>query len=178
MESRRGGKGRVNRLTRSLKRIGRSVGRQNRKSIARQVVADTVTRTHIVDQLGKVIDKEMRQMCSLKVPSILRGSDPNVLRTFSWSKVIDELKSVAPTLLRVLQSCVSVKEPPSKRRLHKKTVRPKGDGIIGLCAAIVLRHRNQSMNLVQHVLSLVLYSGHSSKMVSIAGVRARVCVYM
>ena len=37
--------------------------------------------------------------------------------------------------------------------------------VIGMCAAILLRHRNTHMNLVQRIISTLLYSGHAPKQV-------------
>ena len=34
------------------------------------------------------------------------------------------------------------------------------------CFAIIIKHRNPTLNLLQKIISLVLYSGHSSKQVS------------
>ena len=35
------------------------------------------------------------------------------------------------------------------------------DAIIGMCAAILLRHHNTHMNFVQRIISTLLYSGHA-----------------
>jgi len=76
--------------------------------------------------------------------------------------LLDELQDTAPTLLHLLRSCVTVKKPPSHQW---KTNRSRDTTIVGLCAAILLRHRNYQMNLVQRVISIMLYSGHASKQV-------------
>ena len=49
----------------------------------------------------------------------------------------------------------------------KATKRPISMAIIGVCAAIILRNKNMNMNLVQHIISLILNTGHASKQVSL-----------
>ncbi len=60
VEKRKDQRVRVQRLSRSLKKLGRSVGRRDRNSIARQAVR----------LVGKELAKELKQACS--VDSILR----------------------------------------------------------------------------------------------------------
>lgn len=55
----------------------------------------------------------------------------------------------------------------------------KDESIIGICAAILLRHHNPQMNLVLRIVSLLLYSGHAPKLVSTIGYTlSQVCTYM
>ena len=39
------------------------------------------------------------------------------------------------------------------------------NAVIGMCAAILLCHHNSHMNLVQRIISTLLYSGHAPKQV-------------
>ena len=75
------------------------------------------------------------------------------LGLFRRKNLIKELPQHAPTLLHVLKGCTLTK--------HKKN----RNATIGMCAAILLRFRNQKMNLLQRIISLILYAGHSAKMV-------------
>lgn len=140
------GKGQVHRLTHSLKRLGRSVGRRQRSAVARQAVNDPRIRRHILAILGKNVRKEMHKMCSFSNGSCLRDSSPSDLFSFSWGLLANELESNAPTLFSFLHSATSIQVPPS--RVRKRTHRVKQTPIIGICAAILLRHRCCSMNLV------------------------------
>jgi len=152
----------VHRLTRSLKAIGRSVGRRNRAAIARQVLKDPHSRQKVLGVLGKDLQHELSSACTVSCNSGLRNTSPEKLQRFSWESLLDELQDTAPTLLHLLRSCVTVKKPPSHQR---KTNRSRDTTIVGLYAAILLRHRNYQMNLVQRVISIMLYSGHASKQV-------------
>ena len=120
-------------------------------------------RTHVLTILGREIRKEMKEMCATTKPSMLQESTPEALTLFDWNKLESELESQAPSLFSVLRSATIVNVPPSKAR--KKTYRVKQSQVLGICAAILLRHRNQSMNLVQRILSVLLYNGCASKQV-------------
>ena len=50
---------------RSLKRMGKSVGRCNRNAIAKHAVSDKRNATKIVKLLGKKVEKEMKEMYQL-----------------------------------------------------------------------------------------------------------------
>ena len=56
---------RLFRLSRSLKRLGRSVGRCNRKAIARQAVKDKVICSKVVKYLGDKIARVMKNVCQV-----------------------------------------------------------------------------------------------------------------
>ena len=72
-----------------------------------------------------------------------------------------ELKVKAPTLHRVLMGCVNVR----RRKRTGKVRHPNNDAVLGICAALLLQHRNQHLCLVQRIISLVLNSGHAGKQV-------------
>ncbi len=139
----------------------------NRRSIARQVVNDRRIKERVVTLLGEKIRSEMEEMCSLRDISILRSTSPGVLQTFKWESVLTEMQELAPTLLRFLRSCVQrTRKVPSKGQTPgQRTYRASDDTVVGVCAAILLRHRSQGMNLVQRMVSLLLYSGHAPKQV-------------
>ena len=90
-------------------------------------------------------------MCSSKVNSILQNKTADALKQFSWDTVMKELVQHAPTLLHVLRGCTF-----SKDLIY---------GTICVCAAVILHLKNQKMNMLQRMLSLVLYAGHSAKLV-------------
>ena len=95
-------------------------------------------------------------MCSVDVHSILRNSSPDVVQTFDWKDFITELEQHAPVFLTMLRGCIGPKKQPKYNE----------DAILGICAAILLKYQSQRMNLIQRLLSLILYSGHAEKLVS------------
>lgn len=105
-------------------------------------------------------------MCSKQHTTVFRGSSAETLGSFSWDGVADELERRAPTLHAILKECVEVKrrERPSKKR-RRGSYRPSNSAVIGICACILMRHKNQQMNVLQRMISLILQRGHAGKQV-------------
>ena len=149
-----------------LKTMARCVGRRSHPAIARQVMRMTKTRNTCLKVLEKYIQKDLTRVASTKTgSSCLRQRTLDALQTFSWAKLHLEFKSKAPTLYRVLQGCVNVhrKERAGKQGSVKR--RPNDTAVLSVCAAILLRHRNQHLNILQRIISLILHSGHAGKQV-------------
>lgn len=108
----------------------------------------------LLKKLIQQLRKEMKCMCSKEVHSVLQDKSAKILAKFSWESLISELAVSAPILLQVLRGCTMTRNPHSNR-----------DATIGMCAAILLKFRLPTMSLVQRILSLILYAGHSAKMV-------------
>lgn len=92
-------------------------------------------------------------MCALKTKTF-RVENADSLRKFAWGDVVNKLKNLAPTLFRVIMALCS-----SKRRCNQS--------IGGMAATVLLKGRNKHICLTQSVLSVLLYAGHCSKMVSV-----------
>ena len=141
-------------LSRSLKKLGRIVGRGNRPSIAKTVLNDPPLTTAILANVVARMKREMKKLCSLNFSSIHQWTDFASLKSFSWEKVVEELVAHAPTLHAIVDGCI-----------------PRGDearrnAIIGIVVSIFLKARNRSMCAVQTVLSLIFHEGHTAKQVS------------
>jgi hypothetical protein len=151
---------RVYALSRSLKRFGKSLGRLNRKSIARQAVCDARIRSHLLNYLGKHVMKEIRQLSSI---TVLRKRDLGSIQEFTIQSVVQEMEQCAPSLLAILRNCLAQRRaqtPKSKTRIFDV------DHVVAVCCAVLLRGRSQRMNLFQRLISIILYSGHASKKVN------------
>lgn len=138
------------------------MGGRNREAIARQAVKDKVICSKVVEYLGKkVIAKEM---CTQSTDSVLRKRDPE---EFELGSVIEEMKEHAPSTLTLLRSCLAgcrrseATDIKNKGRTQSRKVEP--DRVVGVCCAILLRGRSQRMNLLQLMVSMILYCGHASK---------------
>ena len=150
-----------------LKPMARSLGRRNHHAIARQAIQNPKTKAACLKVLEKDIQRELSSMVSTKrSPSCLRLRSSDALESFSWEKLCMELQSSAPTFYQVLHGCVNVK----RRQRATKTHHPSNSAILGVCAALLLRHRNQNMNLLQRIISLILHSGHAAKQVFLIAV--------
>ena len=144
-------------LTRSLKKLGRFVGRGSKQSIARAAVNNKSLLPQLVCALCSAIRKELKSLCSDKHDSILRLKSKPALENFTWKTVWLELEQNAPTFLALLVGLL----PASKHQLD--SVRPA----LCMCASILLKLTNQKMDLVQTVVSLVLKAGHATKQVGL-----------
>ena len=108
--------------------------------------------------VGTVIRNELKAMCSDKARSILRAESAALkLNMFSWDKLLTEVSTYAPVFLTLLRAAT-----------YTRRSRDNQSAVIGICAAVLLKHQFHKMNLVQKLLSLILYSGHSSKKVFLA----------
>lgn len=125
--------------------------RNSKWKCATESLKDPLIRNYIIKKLLSWISKEMKCLCSSKVNSFLRSSD---VIGFTWDAVITQLKSHAPLFLAFMQACMHTKKP---RKNHS--------AVLGVCTGILLKHRCRDMNLVQKVLSLVLYVGSARKQV-------------
>ena len=149
---------------RSLKKLGRSVGRANRSAIARQVVRDERIRTRVIELLGTHMGKEMKKLCTKEVMSVLRKADSDSVQQFSVKSIIEEMKTHAPSVLTVLRGCVHGRRRSRAKKQKSRMI--DVDTVVGVCCAILLRGRSQKMNLLQRIISLILFCGHASKRVS------------
>ena len=94
-------------------------------------------------------------MCSDNVNSILKSLNTDELKLFTWDKVLSELKLHAPVLTNILLSCTKTKA------VHKNQT-----GTVGFIASILFKYKYNRMNLVQKIISLILYAGHCAKQVN------------
>ena len=143
-------------LTPHRKRIGKAVARGNRKSVAMECLKDPTTRTYLFQRIGVLIRNEMKAMCSEARGSVLCNQSPHDLEVFTWDKLFIELSESAPILLSLLQECARTKR-------HQEN----SNAVVGMCIAILMKNRYSKMCLVQKIVSLVLYAGHSGKQVSL-----------
>lgn len=126
-------------------------------------MSDQKVKKRIIPIIGKHIRKEMKRMCGLKSISLLRDSTPQRLCSFKWEDLMKEMQQTAPTFFQILEGCVYRKQ---KGVQMKKSYRVNDESVIGICAAILLRHKNPKMNLIQRIISMLLYGSHAPKNVS------------
>ena len=119
-----------------------------------EAMRDSSTRYHIVNLLGKEVRKEIRLMSSDSAHSFLRSQLKEDLKEFQWSRLHAELSSKAPILRSILTAATKT-----------RVTRPNAHIVVGTCVAILLKHCNPKMSLLQGIISLVLYVGHTSKQV-------------
>ena len=136
--------------------MGRAIARRSTKRLIQELINNDKTRQQLFNRMSKMIHNEIATMCSNKVNSVLLRHSADDIMSFSWSKLHEELKTFAPVFVSVLQSCARTKQP-----------RVNTNGVIGMCAALLLKHRYTKMCLVQKIVSLILYAGHAGKQVEL-----------
>ena len=101
---------------------------------------------------------------------MLRKRTVAAMKSFCWRDFVKELEATSPVFCAVLKECVERK----RRKVSKRGTSYKVDDsvVIGMCAAILLRHRNSNMNLVQRILSTLMYGGHAPKKVHVTCMHA------
>ena len=122
-------------LTPNRKHLGRALARRSNYAIVSDILNSQVTRDYLLKKVGVLLRKELTSMSSDKTESILGKHD---LKSFSWSKVLNELSSNAPILLSILFSCTHTRKPRTNRNVG-----------IGMCSAILLKFRNSKMSMVK-----------------------------
>ena len=153
------------RLTLSLRKIGRSLGRRNKRSIAIQAVRHPRVCNHVVSLIGEKLAKEMKAMCAKKNNSILRQKPVDAIQTFRVENVIDEMEKLAPHTLTLLRSCLSGRTKPKAKNVNGKgqtQVRMFDiDRIVAICCAVILRGRSQSVHepvTADHFNDIILWT--------------------
>ena len=119
------------------------MARGSRKVVAIECLKDPTTRRHILKKIGILVRNEMVAMCTDGRGSILRCQSSSAIKEFTWEKLLSEAAETAPVLLNVLQECVKTRRS-----------RPNQQAVIGMCFAILLKHRFSKMSLVQKILTL------------------------
>lgn len=141
-------------LTPQRKHLGKAVARRSKKAVAVECMKDDVVQKHILKLVGKMVHTEIKKFCSDSANSILKRDDPQCIKTFSWESFNSEISKFSPVLKGIFQATC-------KRRMSKTNF----NVVLCVCVSLLLRNRNPRMNLIQKIISLVLYGGHSSKQV-------------
>lgn len=140
-------------MTPSRKPIGKAIAKRSWKSTALKILKTKNGRKYCLQKIGVMIRNELSTLCT---KSILGSQCLSDLSDFKWDKLLQELENSAPVLLAILREATINNRPLLNRK-----------AIIGMCAALILKHRYYKMCLVQKIISLILYSGHSEKQVCI-----------
>lgn len=149
----KGRKHRVFRVTRSLRSLGRSVGRRSRKSIVNQVMKDVEMRKKVVFAVGKIVHKELMYTSSRQSSSAYGRKSLADLRTFDWTELAGDLKRTMPFLFSILEACM--RSQPAKK-----------DVVIAFLGGVLIKQHNRKLNFMQRLFSILLYASQCPKQVS------------
>lgn len=106
--------------TPNRRHISKAAARGHKKGVVEQCFADAKVRSYTIRKVARIIQSELKTMCSSRVGSVLKTRKPRSNRT----------------------------------------------GLVGMCVAMLLKHRFHRMSLVHKIMGLILYAGHSGKQVS------------
>lgn len=132
--------------------MSKAIARGSKKSLVDHCFNEPATFKYLKKKIGTIIRCEIKTMCSNKVNSVLRSSGHNSMK-FKWSILIEEMNANAPLLLNILQSCISSNSA-------------NAEAVTCMCSSLIFFHRFKQMNLVQKLISLILYAGRAGKQVS------------
>lgn len=120
-------------------------------------MSDPTIKKYMIKLVAKEVSREVRHMAADDANSIFQSKDPDQLKSFTWEAVIlSELSRFAPVLQKILIAVT-----------RTRVSRPNTHAEIGMCVAVILKHHNPKLNLVQKVNSLILSAGHTSKQVMV-----------
>ena len=153
----RSGKPRSYAVTPTRRKICKPLVRSNYRSFATTTMKNHSAKA-VLTVLGQMLQKEVASLCSTKFKSVLAQSPKNILVDFSGmvNRFICEMEARAPTLLWLLRWTLKTRQARGNTNL-----------IIAIITSMMCKHRKASVCQLQRIVSLVLYTGHSSKQVFI-----------
>ena len=104
-------------------------------------------------KVGRVIKKEMKETCSDAKQSVFKDKSLSAMEKFNWGKLAVDLRQTAPVMAVILENSIASKstdEPTLKTEIR-----------MTVAAGILLQGFSERASLVQHVVSLLLFSSHS-----------------
>ena len=144
-------------VTPKRRKICKPLIRRNYQSFAAKCVKSKCTQSAIIKEICQLVRKDVERICSDKVDSILRCASKESLKEFQLDILIHQFKDQAPTLLTIIENSLHTKKSKHNFKL-----------VLVLIIAMICKFRRPSYCLLQKIISLILYEGHSSKQVSIA----------
>lgn len=135
------------------------MARRSNRTVASECWENPNIRIHLLSKMGTVLRRELKELCSDKVNSVLRRNDLNGLQVGSLLDCFSaELKQHAPLLETILTTCTCISNAKIQDNQHKNNRVP-------VIAAMILNMRWSNMSALHKIISLILYAGHASKMV-------------
>ena len=145
-------------LTPSRKYIGKSLARRKPSAFAKEALKSEVYRKSIFHKVQSIISLEAQSLTSTRTPCTLRFHQWDSLTQVNWDALYTELSSRAPAIFNIMRALFG--GPRSSQ------LRPKQKVAMCTAIAILLFSRDNCISLIQRIVSMILYAGHSSKSVS------------
>ena len=139
--------------------IGRQLATGTFKSVAAALMKHQGMRDALYEEACDGINKEIKDLCSIGEPSLLRATSAEDLACITWEKINNELKNRAPRFHQFLTASVS---NPS----HARNVFKKGAAIVPpMCDAAcqLLSVYNEGMSATRRIKSVIFKKGGLKK---------------
>lgn len=144
------------RVASRFKRLVQATRYKKSPYVARTALRGKTIRKPIISNILKLISKECIRLCRKKGENtIFRLSSMSALKKLKVTDFTKELRRRAPILYTVV-----------KRACTRSRAKIKKSNVATIAAALLLKGRNKTMCSPQAIISILLYAGHCSKMVS------------
>lgn len=141
-------------------KLGRALAGGHIPSVAKAFMEHHQLRRAVLLLFLDEINRECNTLCSKIQPSLFRKIPVTQLQDFQWEGIISDLQNSAPTLLQILSSIVVRND---HRRNRTGTAHYPS---ICMAVSILLKERNRELCGLQYLVSLLLFSSHAEKKVS------------
>ena len=124
--------------------------KNKQKSLAVAVLKDETVKKWIILGVGKLVNQELRKICSDTVQSIQMSRKKEDMNAFPLQPILEETATYCPTLFSILKNCT-----------RSTCLRPNEDIVICTIVCILCKFRRSSMSLFQRAVSALLYASHA-----------------
>lgn len=142
-------------ITPSRRKICKPLIRRNFQSFSIKCFENVVTRKAIIKKICGMLRQEVSAICSDNYSTVMRDKNSEALIEFDFAKIIEEMELKTPTLLYLLQNCLKANTPRGNEK-----------AVLAIIASMIFKHRRSSCSLLQRIISLILYAGHTAKQVN------------
>ena len=97
--------------------------------------------------MGKIVDYEIKKLCSDRVSSIQQSKTKDSICCFPWDEIRTEIAEHCPVLYSLLLNCTN-------------TDIEKSQHIICTIVCMICKFHRSNMSLLQRLVSTLLYAGH------------------
>ena len=153
-------------LPHHLHDVGYELACYERGKFGSAVVHNESLRKDVVEAVGLLVHRECRDVCKRPTKviarSLLRDCAPKQLAAFNFAELMQELLSLAPTLMKIL-----IYAATSQRKLQKQGGAIEQEEASHLpelfAASLLLKERDKDMSALHHLVALSLYKGGATK---------------
>ena len=104
----------------------------------------------IILGVGKLVNQELRKICSDTMQSIQKSRKKEDMNAFPLKPILEETATYSPTLFSIIKTCT-----------RSTSLRPNEDIVICTIVFILCKFRRSSMSLFQRAVSALLHASHA-----------------